>query len=468
MNMSWINDKKKVTRVFIITIAVALLFMFISVTCTSRYNSKIHTASLTGSELFSTQEKQKNEVNVTAYVRESTWTKTFDLNNDGTQKDPNFQAYTIDFSINNDTKDEVSEFSFKLIFNHATYLLSAWNGSLEIHQASDNGEFVDLINDLREFVPGNHAVGTFYNEGETLVTMKPGDFLIYYPSTSVNALEMPIKPHEATTPGMILYLGIDDKAEDALSLEFEYSFHKNVACNPLFWISCILLFVCLVALIIYLVTSSQIKKYKERHERDNEIITESMETFISFIDAKDPYTNGHSIRVAKYSRRIAEELGFGEKDLEQIYYVALLHDCGKIGIPDNILVKPDKLTKEEFEVIKSHTVIGGKMLSHFKSLKDVGEGALYHHERYDGTGYPEGKKGTDIPFIARIICVADAYDAMNSDRVYRKKLSKQRIIEEIRNGKGTQFDPKIADVMLSLIRHNKLDGKKESQKKEQA
>ena len=111
---------------------------------------------------------------------------------------------------------------------------------------------------------------------------------------------------------------------------------------------------------------------------------------------------------------------------------------------------------EEFEVIKSHTVLGGEILSHFKSLENVGEGALYHHERYDGKGYPEGKAGEDIPFIARMICVADSFDAMNSNRVYRKKLSRERIIREIEENKGSQFDPRIADVFLDLIQHGKV------------
>ena len=115
--------------------------------------------------------------------------------------------------------------------------------------------------------------------------------------------------------------------------------------------------------------------------------------------------------------------------------MALLHDCGKIGVPDSILRKPGKLTDEEFEIIKC---------------------ALYHHERYDGKGYPEGKSGDDIPFIARMICVADSFDAMNSSRVYRKKLTGDRIVSEIENNKGKQFDPKIADVMLRLIREGRI------------
>lgn len=156
---------------------------------------------------------------------------------------------------------------------------------------------------------------------------------------------------------------------------------------------------------------------------------------------------------------IAEEMGFEGEELDRIYYVALLHDCGKIGVPHKILRKPERLNDEEFEVIKSHTVHGGEILDHFKSLNNVGEGALYHHERYDGRGYPEGRKGEDIPLIARMICVADSFDAMNSNRVYRKKLTKEDILNEIEKNKGTQFDPKIADVFLGLIKSGKIDMK---------
>ena len=215
----------------------------------------------------------------------------------------------------------------------------------------------------------------------------------------------------------------------------------------------------MIALLVYTITSTTIRKYKQRHERDNEIINESIETFTSFIDAKDPYTNGHSKRVAKYTRSIAEKMGYEGEELDRIYYMALLHDCGKIGVPDNILSKPDKLTDEEYQIIKSHTVNGGEILNHFKSLEGVNEGALYHHERYDGKGYPEGLAGEDIPLIARMICVADSFDTMNTNRVYRKKLTRESILNEIETNKGRQFDPAIADVMLKLLRDpdNPLD-----------
>jgi len=272
----------------------------------------------------------------------------------------------------------------------------------------------------------------------------------------MNALEMPIEALEATTPGFIMYMAIGEPIE-GLEVELDYTFHRALTREPLFWVSMIILAVWLVALLNFAITSAQIRKYNVRHERDNEIINESIETFTGFIDAKDPYTNGHSKRVALYTKRIAKECGYYGEELDRIYYMALLHDCGKIGVPDSILGKPGKLTEEEFRVIKSHTVRGGDILNSFKSLEDADEGARYHHERYDGMGYPEGKAGEDIPLIARMICVADSFDAMNTDRVYRKKLSKEQIVSEIENNKGKQFDPKFADVLLRLIQDEKIN-----------
>ena len=449
------KNKKRNALIFVLTFAVTVMIMITGVVKTNIYNGTRHKSVFSDSELFAEQDQPGRDVTVTAGVRDSTWSKAFDLENEGIEEH-NYQAYTVDFYVTNNTNDEVRDFSFKLNFKDNTFLLSAWNGSLEVHQNADGKETVDLIKDLREFDPSQHVVNTFSADGETLVRMGKGDHLIYLPSTSVNAMEVPIEPHEATVPGIIMYCPIGSDIAKSMSVELEYSFHRKLISEPLVWVALVLAAIWLIALIIYTIISIQIRKYNERHERDNEIINESMETFIGFIDAKDPYTNGHSIRVAKYTRIIAEELGYKGEELERIYYVALLHDCGKIGVPDNILGKPDRLTDEEFEIIKSHTVRGGEIMSHFKSLENAGEGALYHHERYDGKGYPEGKAGEDIPFIARIICVADSYDAMNTNRVYRNKLSKEHILEEIERCKGKQFDPNIADVMISLIKNDKL------------
>ncbi len=451
------NDNRKPAIIaFVVTLILALAFLGASVIKTNAYNSVTHHESFSKAELFSPDGAKQKDVSVVAVPRSSTWTKLFDFNNEGLTEN-NYQAYTYDFTVSNNTKDEVSNFLFRLYFSREVFLASAWNGALEIHQHVPGGEVVDTVPDLREFDPSQHSLQTVTVDGETFIAMRAGDYLVYTPSSSMNAMEVPIEPFEGTTPGIILYTAIGENIDESV-LELDYTFHRLLTSEPLFWLSLVAMGCWLVALLIFLITSAQIKKYKERHERDNEIINESIETFTGFIDAKDPYTNGHSKRVALYTGRIAKEFGYSGEELDRIYYVALLHDCGKIGVPDSILGKPGKLTAEEFEVIKSHTVRGGEILSRFHSLEDVDEGARYHHERYDGKGYPEGRAGKDIPFIARMICVADSYDAMNTDRVYRKRLSKETIIGELESNRGLQFDPEVADVMLKLIKENKLPG----------
>ncbi len=169
------------------------------------------------------------------------------------------------------------------------------------------------------------------------------------------------------------------------------------------------------------------------------------------IDAKDTYTNGHSRRVAEYAWAMAERLGYDDKAQKSIYMMGLLHDVGKIGVPDAVINKPARLTDEEYEIIKTHPVIGARILEKIKAMPTLMTGAKWHHERYDGTGYPDGLKGNEIPEEARIIAVADAYDAMSSRRSYRDELSQATVRAEIEKGKGTQFDPAFADIMLQMI-----------------
>ena len=178
---------------------------------------------------------------------------------------------------------------------------------------------------------------------------------------------------------------------------------------------------------------------------------QTAEALADAIDAKDRYTHGHSTRVAALSRQIAREAGFSEKDCDQVYFAALLHDVGKIGVRDEIINKVGKLTPEEFEEMKIHPILGDQILANIKQSPALRVGAHYHHERYDGTGYPEGLKGEEIPEIARIIAVADAYDAMSSDRSYRGQLSPQKTREELVAGMGKQFDPKFAEILLRIL-----------------
>ncbi|MBQ3029531.1 MAG: HD-GYP domain-containing protein, partial [Lachnospiraceae bacterium] len=178
---------------------------------------------------------------------------------------------------------------------------------------------------------------------------------------------------------------------------------------------------------------------------------QAMETLAHTIDAKDNYTSGHSTRVAKYAREIAKRMGKDEKTQNSIYFMGLLHDIGKIGIKDDIINKPGRLTEEEFFNIKRHSTIGYDILRDMSEVSDIEKSARWHHERYDGTGYPDGLKGEEIPEYARIICVADAYDAMTSKRSYRDSMPQAKVRDEITKGRGTQFDPRIADVFLKII-----------------
>ena len=160
-------------------------------------------------------------------------------------------------------------------------------------------------------------------------------------------------------------------------------------------------------------------------------------------------------RLAKYSRMLAERLGLSSEECENVYFMALLHDIGKIGVPNEIINSTDKLTNEEYAVIKTHPGLGYDILAEIKSRPDLSIGARWHHERFDGTGYPDGKKGEEIPFYARIITVADSYDAMTSNRSYRDYLSQEKVRSEIKNNIGTQFDPDVARCMLAIIDDDK-------------
>jgi putative nucleotidyltransferase with HDIG domain len=172
----------------------------------------------------------------------------------------------------------------------------------------------------------------------------------------------------------------------------------------------------------------------------------------STVDAKDHYTLGHSQKVSEYSVHIAEELKFSERDIEIIKYAALLHDIGKIAIPDDIIKKPSKLTEEEFEIVKKHPAIGAKIIKEMESLSPMVPIILHHHERFDGKGYPDGLKGEEIPIGARIVHVADAFDTMVSARSYRDMLPPQLAISELRKNAGLQFDPVVVDTFILTLR----------------
>ncbi len=220
----------------------------------------------------------------------------------------------------------------------------------------------------------------------------------------------------------------------------------------------------IAAWLAWVITRMSMEKALENKNREIEhaleqvrLGNETILTIAKTVDAKDGNTSQHSFRVSEYSVLIGKKLGYDEEQCENLRKSALLHDIGKIGIPDSILNKTSRLTDKEYEIMKSHVTSGGEILKNITVIPHVKEGALYHHERYDGKGYAHGLKGEEIPEFARIIGVADTFDAMTANRVYRKQLELSYVIEELKKGRGTQFDPKMADIMLELIADGEID-----------
>lgn len=257
-----------------------------------------------------------------------------------------------------------------------------------------------------------------------------------------------VQPGATENFGFILY------SDNVLDItEFVVRGHKyaSVFAYPLLYVGILLTIVAGIELAWQITFTMRTRQMEQRRINDEKIIVETMLTLANFIDAKDEYTRGHSTRVSAYSVKLAKKMHLEEDEIRHLGYVALMHDCGKMGIPDYILNKPDKLNPEERKIIEQHTVMGGKILEHMTSVPGIRDGALYHHERYDGMGYPEGLSDTDIPLFARIICVADSFDAMNSDRCYRKRLPMDVIKKELADNAGKQFDPEVVKYMLRII-----------------
>ena len=254
--------------------------------------------------------------------------------------------------------------------------------------------------------------------------------------------------------------GLNVIEENTYEIEKQYHIYDN------WWFKVYAFFVMIMAIawLTWYVTATIQNLRFEKQEKElshvREQIRMSNETILSIanaVEARDKQTGRHSLRVAVYSMLIAAELGFDADELENIRQIGLLHDIGKIGVPDSILSKPKKLTEKEYNIMKTHVDIGGEILKDFTHIKNVADGAKYHHERYDGKGYNTGLKGEEIPLTARIIGLADAFDAMTSNRVYRKAISMDHVIDELKKGKGTQFDPSLVDILLGLIGSGRID-----------
>ncbi len=387
----------------------------------------------------------------------SAWLKDPIYDDDGKELHGPSVGTIYEFAMINTSKATLTNWEMEVEIPELLWVNNAWNGKLEFIQNRDNGEIRQVI-DFKDYSQTTVELDYYVDHTGPMITMNQGDSFLYYPGDEEIEIESPKNGNDkyVSVSGIIMYLP-DQTIDYATKFEVGkvyYQLHASIWDNSVFVILLLHLLLLFIVLLGFVISYTRIRKLLEQQKHDAQIIEQSISTFINFIDAKDANTKGHSERVAKYSALLAREMGYSETECNRIYYIALMHDCGKISIPFTILQKSSKLTDEEYEQIKLHTVYGDRMLRDFTSIEDINLGALYHHERYDGKGYPTGLAGEEIPMIARIICVADALDAMNSNRLYRHRLSRDVILSELINNKGKQFDPRVVECVLRLIQEN--------------
>ncbi len=245
-----------------------------------------------------------------------------------------------------------------------------------------------------------------------------------------------------------------DKGSNKLSVPIikQKAFHETITFN----IAVAIAIICLITFIVRLYIKNKTETLKKKEQEQKKLITEIVKAFAKTIDMKDKYTNGHSSRVAEYTAMLTKELGYDEETIWKYYNIALLHDIGKIGVPEEVLNKPGKLTDEEFEIIKSHTTLGYDALKNISVMPELAIGAQAHHERPDGKGYPNGLKEDEIPRVAQIIAVADAFDAMYSKRPYRNRMNFETVVSIIKDVSGTQLESSVVDAFLRLVDKGKF------------
>ncbi len=277
--------------------------------------------------------------------------------------------------------------------------------------------------------------GRFVLSGNTLM-VTPEDY---------NAV---IDPQSERDIGFVL---LTNETDNILSYTLRVYRMVHMKELPVFALLVILSGIYVVATVTSLFFLVKTRRLAIQRQQYQDIVNESFLTFAGMIDAKDPYTQGHSQRVAIYAKEMAKRMGMSEEEQQNIFYVALLHDIGKIGVPDAVLKKAGRLDMDERQLIEQHVQMGGDILKNFSAIKDIEAGARFHHEKYDGTGYVSNLVGKEIPLVARIICVADAFDAMTSMRCYRPRLPMSKVISELQDNAGTQFDPDLVPYMIQMI-----------------
>lgn len=427
---------------FLITLIVAFC---IHVNNVNRFNEEEHIYTIGSGQDYVYADIHPRGLATDAWVKEFKGAKDIDIAN----------ALIYETLVVNNSDYDVSEWYMKISMPDECFINNGWCGSFEIHQYVDTEENVQVLN-LQN--PRDVSLDYIKVDQDLMIPLNKGDYFFYYPNRDVK--EMPIyKPDQSVVDGRTISIGfiIYSKNEPPVfeDATLYYHLYENPYMGKTVGIYLLALILWLFLLAIFITSITYQKIMDKRVKQDNMMINSAVSVFTEFFEAKDSYTRGHSRRVAEYAVLLAKECGLDESSLRTIYHVAYMHDCGKCYIPDAILKKEGRLTDEEFATMKTHTVKGAEMVQDFTAIEGLQDGVRHHHERYDGKGYPDNLAGEDIPWIARVICIADSYDAMSSDRCYRKKLSYDDIIGEFKRCRGAQFDPELTDAFIKILEREK-------------
>jgi len=366
-------------------------------------------------------------------------------------------AKIYEATIVNHSGTAMTDWSIRIRIKEDCYLNNAWCGKLEVHQFVEGKKIVQKL-DLRNYEESKIKLEHNMVGQDLMIPLHKNDYIIYYPSKKQSDGELPIRSGRSyageVNIGFILY---NEREESDLSdYALTYQLHKSLFTGTegvtyailfaiMFWLFLFLLFLTFI-----------IFRFEGRISMQENITSDALHLCAALGDSKMVFAKGHSNRVASYAKILAEGVGMDERDSLDVYRAAMLHDVGNYYVSDLILSKPGTLSNEEKEIIKTHTTMGAKMVSELVAIPYVSEAVLFHHEWYDGNGYPTGKRGDEIPLIARLIAVAEAYDAMSHHRPYRKKLTEEEIFEEFKSMRAKQFDPVVVDAFFE--RYEKIKG----------
>ena len=448
--MNKVDDVRKVIKylVFFVFGIAALLFVLfiIHVIDVHKFNGewRVVTADSTSTQVLV-------DIHPRGGVTDS-WVKV----ETGLGTDLNAKIYEL--VVSNNAQTTLEDWHLRINVSESFYLNNGWCGTFEIHQFDQEGKELSQTIDLRNFRHDDLVVNYHQADQDLLIPLNRGDYVIYHPDTSGNSGEVPIKGSAefagTSVCGIIAYsVSGDVKFSD---YELSYRLHKSIwdgSKGKFFIVAFIALALALAILGSVFFVSV---RFEEKLASKSQTLSDVYKVCCAMADSRDYYSKGHSERVAEYSKMIAEKMGMDKSDCELVYQAALLHNIGNVFVAEQTLRKNGKLTREEYAEVKTHVTKGAELLKGMEGLPQAAEAAAFHHERYDGTGYPSGKKEDEIPLIARIVAVADAYDAMSNDRPYRNKLMRDQIREEFISNRGTQFDPAIVAAFLDIMGERNL------------